>query len=477
MSREKNLVKNTLILAIGTFLPKFASFITLPILTDCLLKESYGFYELVVDLVSLILPTATLQIQTAAFRFLIDKRDNKEDIKSIITNIYAFIMPVSLLALLIFYLCLYFLVPEQPSSIKIVICLYFLADILVNAARQATRGLDKNMLYSLSAIVSAACKIIFAVVFVWYMEMELMGAVLALFLSSLISLVVLSVLTKLHQYIDLRKISFKQIKQLVSYSWGMVPNCMSMWVMRVSDRFVVTGFIGYAAVAVYSVANKIPSILTLAQTTFTMAWQENASIVSKDKDAGAYYSSMFRTMFDLMAGFMGLLICTTPILFKLLIRGNYGDAYPHIPILFLAMFFYSMCSFLGGIYVAYMDTKSVGITTLAAAICNLVIDLVSIKFIGLYAASGSTLISYLLLFIFRAVDVRKLVAIKYDLTRMGIIFLLLIAESALCFMHTLPTDCINFVFGTVVFCSLNKALIRTVWTKGTGFIQKKLHRN
>ena len=33
MSREGNLAKNTGILAIGTFLPKLASFITLPILT------------------------------------------------------------------------------------------------------------------------------------------------------------------------------------------------------------------------------------------------------------------------------------------------------------------------------------------------------------------------------------------------------------------------------------------------------------
>ncbi|MCR5306762.1 MAG: oligosaccharide flippase family protein [Oscillospiraceae bacterium] len=477
MTREEKLAKNTMILAIGTFLPKLAAFITLPILTGCLTKEDWGFYELIVDLVSLILPTATLQIQTAAFRFLIDRKDKQEDVRSIITNIYAFIVPISVAALLILYLCLYFLVPGQPSSIKLLICLYFFADILVNAARQVSRGMSKNLFYSLSAIVSALCKIIFAVVFVWWLKVGLEGAVWALFLASLISLIVLSLLIRLHRYIDLHSISVKQIKELIAYSWGMVPNCMSMWVMRVSDRFVVTGFMGYAANAIYSAANKIPSILTIAQTTFTMAWQENASIVSKDKDAGAYYSSMFRTMFDLMAGFLGLLISATPLLFKLLIRGDYGDAYPHMPILFLAMFCYSMCAFLGGIYVAYMDTKSVGITTLAAAICNLLIDLLTIKFIGIYAASGSTLISYLLLFIFRAVDVRKLVAIKYDIRRILVIACILIAESALCFLHTLPTDCINLVFGVIVFCVLNRALIRAVWTKGTGLLKKKLHRS
>jgi hypothetical protein len=92
---------------------------------------------------------------------------------------------------------------------------------------------------------------------------------------------------------------------------------------------------GIEANAVYVVANKIPGLLSIAQNTFTMAWQENASVVSRDRDASEYYSSMFRTMFDLMAGFFGLLIAATPILFRLLIRGDYAAAYNQIPILFV----------------------------------------------------------------------------------------------------------------------------------------------
>ena len=109
MSREGKLAKNTLILSIGTFLPKLASFITLPILTGCLTQEDYGVYDLITVLVSLLLPAATLQIQTAAFRYLIDIHDDETGCKSIITNIFAFIVPVSAISLLI----LYFLVPMR----------------------------------------------------------------------------------------------------------------------------------------------------------------------------------------------------------------------------------------------------------------------------------------------------------------------------------------------------------------------------
>ena len=470
MSREGKLAKNTLILAIGTFLPKLAAFITLPILTGYLTKEEYGTYDLITVLVSLILPAATLQIQTAAFRFLIDVRKEERRIKSIITNIFAFIIPTSLIALIVLYLFL-------PGSVfdKLLICAYFFADILVNGARQVSRGLEKNLDFSISAIVSAVGKMIFAVIFVWYLRTGLTGSIIALFMASAISLVVLMIKAKLYRYIDLSLISWKEIKSLIAYSWPMVPNSMSMWVMRVSDRFVVTMFMGLSANAVYSVANKIPSLLTLAQSTFTMAWQENASIVSKDDDAEAYYSAMFRTIFDLMAGFLGLLICVTPLLFVLLIRGDYGEAYFQMPVLFFGMFFYSLCAYLGGIYVAYKDTKSVGITTMASAACNLIIDLALIKFIGLYAASGSTLISYLLLFLFRAIDVRKLVKVKYEIMHMIAVIGILIVESILCFLQMPVFDVINIILGVVVFFVLNKNFVKAVWNKGMKLIKKRFN--
>ena len=100
MSREGKLVRNTLVLSIGTVLPKLASLVTLPILTGCLTKDEMGAYDLVTVLVSLLLPSATLQIQAAAFRFLLDRRQEIKDIKRISTNIVFFTIPTSLIALL-----------------------------------------------------------------------------------------------------------------------------------------------------------------------------------------------------------------------------------------------------------------------------------------------------------------------------------------------------------------------------------------
>ena len=86
MKREQEFVKSSLVLSIGTILPKFASLITLPIVTGYLTKVEYGIYDLITILVSLVLPIATLQMQSAAFRFLIANRNKRVQQKKIITN-------------------------------------------------------------------------------------------------------------------------------------------------------------------------------------------------------------------------------------------------------------------------------------------------------------------------------------------------------------------------------------------------------
>lgn len=461
MSRETKLVKNSFILSIGTLLPKLATVITLPILTAYLSKEQYGTYDLVTVLVSLVLPVTTLQIHTAAFRFLIEHKHDRQIAKIYLSNILAFVLPVATVSLVILYVFL----PIDNDQIKIWICVYLFFDTIVTEVRQITRGLSRNMDYSISGIISALIKLILALALVQFLKYELLGAIIALALSSVISLLYLIFKVRIFELIDFSLVSKNVLKEMLAYSWPMVPNNMSGWVMSASDRFVVTFYMGLSSNAIYGVANKIPSLLTLAQSTFNMAWQENACMASNDKDVGLYYSKMFVTMMNLYAGCLGLIIACTPILFRILIKGDYSEAYPHMPILFLAIFFSCMSSFLGGIYIACKATKNVGLTTVAAAACNLVIDFGLINHIGLFAASGSTLISFILLFAFRMIDVRKLVSIKYDFPRFITAIAVITFECFLCYINILPINIINMCFGFFSFCFLNKQIVSRVIVK------------
>lgn len=469
MSREGKLFKNTIILAIGTFFPKLATFITLPILTAFLTKEEYGTYDLILTLVALILPAATLQIQSAAFRFLVDSRHDDAEKKSIITNIFAFIIPTSLIAIGI----LFFSLKSLTLAIRLTVCSYFLFDIISNASKQVVRGLSDNVSYTISAFISALGQVLLIFVMVVGCHKGLLGGVVALCAAEFLSTVYLFARVKLYKYVNLRKISFRELKKLLGYSWPMVPNSLSQWVMNVSDRLVITLFMGTAANAVYAVAYKIPSILTFAHTTFNMAWQENASIVAKDNDVASYYSKMFECLFDIVAGGMAILIASTPILFMILVRGDYDEALKQIPILYLGIFFFCLSSFWGGIYVALKETRAVATTTIAAAVCNLMIDLACIRWIGLYAASLSTLISYIALCAFRAVDIQRRIRLSYNIRHVIMVLVFLSVQCVISYQQTLSFNIFNFVVGMAACAFLNRRMFPVIREKIRSVISKK----
>lgn len=457
MNRGISLVKNTFVLAVGTIVPKLVNFIVLPLLTAYLTKKEYGTYDLIVTLCFLFIPVVTLQIQTAAFRFLIEARGKEK--KTIITNIFAYIIPASVISFFIIYFVLYNLAPFT----RVMIAIYFLAEIMYQTLGQIVRGLSQNKIYSFAAVICSLTNMMAIIIFLWLLKWGLNGVLLAMALSAALPAIFITIRSNILQDIDFHYVRKDSILQLLKYSWPMVPNTMSMWVMNASDRLVVTFFLGVEANAVYAVAKKIPNILTIAQSTFTMAWQESASLASSDDDVVEYYSSMFDKVFRLMSAVMILVLICLPILFKLLIRGDYTEAYIQMPIILLSMFFYSICSYLGGIYVAEKRTFNVGVTTTVSAAINLIVNLALINFIGLFAASISTLVSYVILSIYRMFNIKKLVKIQYNYKLIAITIFILVIFSYMSIFTAWQIYVCEIIGGIIFSCVLNRDTIIMLW--------------
>ncbi|MCD7715800.1 MAG: oligosaccharide flippase family protein [Lachnospiraceae bacterium] len=467
-NREKNFAKNTFIISLGTVLPKFTSFITLPILTGRLTTAEYGTHDLITTLVSLFLPMVTLQIQSAAFRFLIDRRNDKKEVDRVITNIIAYIVPVSLAALVI----LFFVLQNLTAEIRFLICVYFFVDILLKAAQQIVRGLSNNKLYSASSILHSILNMLFLILFVSVADRGLEGVLAASTLSIVAGILLLTIRSGMLKHIHISLVSGSLLKEMLSYSWPLVPNSLSLWALKMSDRLVITFFLGVEANAMYSVANKIPSLLNTLQSTFSLAWQENASLAVKDNDSSAYYTHMFDEMFCILSGVTALLIAATPILFWLLINSKYNDAYVQMPILFLGMLFSCLSSFMGGIYIAHKKTKSVGIMTVVAAGINLLIDLLLVNVVGIFAGSISTLAAYLFLTIERMIGATRLEDIHYNIKKILLLLAVLCLMSGLCWINTLPGNILNIVIGTVFTCATNWQIVKLLFQ----MIRKKVFR-
>lgn len=84
--KEKQLIKNTIIVGVGKVCTQFISFFLLPLYTSLLSAEEYGIVDLLNTYVALLIPIFFFQSDQAVFRFLIDVRDQEEEKKNILTN-------------------------------------------------------------------------------------------------------------------------------------------------------------------------------------------------------------------------------------------------------------------------------------------------------------------------------------------------------------------------------------------------------
>jgi len=134
---------------------------------------------------------------------------------------------------------------------------------------------------------------------------------------------------------------------------------------------------------------------------FTIAWAETAVKVIRQPDHKAYYRKIICLSMDGYFLVISGMVTILPFLFGRFINQAYMDAYYHIPIIIYAAFWYTLSAIIGYILLAHKKSKEVGMGTLIVAIINVTVHLLLIGRIGLFAASISTLVSYLGLFAIR----------------------------------------------------------------------------
>jgi len=465
MNREKYFVKSMVIYAIGTFIPKLSHLVLLPLYTAFLTKAEFGTYDLYQTIISIFVPMATFEIEQAAFRYLINTEDNI-NYSVLITNTITFVSPLILL------LSSLFLSPIFSISFGLKLILFFYAAISAfnEVIKMIARGLRLNSLYSLAAVISTAIGVGVAIFTIYFMQLGLEGVFIALIIHNSFS--ILFILLKSDILIHLKSNSFSVdiTKKLLKYSAPLIPTAIASWVLSLSDRLVISYVLGIEANAIYSVANKLPQIGYILVTVFDLSWKESASLTAKADDVSYFYSRIFSNLLRFVTGGILVLISFSPLLFNILIKGDYSNAFPHMCILFIAMYFACLCKFYEGIFVAYYKTKELCVLVVFAAMINLTFDLAFIRTLGIYAGSLSTLISQVFLFILCLFLSKKLCRIRYEKQLIfGCFFIICISTYLISLRYTW-ISVIYMVASIVFFVFLNRTIILGVLNK---FISKK----
>lgn len=474
MNSKKEYIVNTITLLIGKFSTQFVSFLLIPLYTRFLIASDYGFIDLIQTYITLFVPIFTLKLDSATFRFLIDcRKDGKEKERDeIVTNVLAIIFFLTILVLFGMFLL--------RRIIKInyygVVCCNIFVLMISNILLQFLRGLGKNKHYSISTILMSLATLISNFVLIIVFKFNASSILISSTIANVIGIIYISIVLRLHQFIDVKLINKKKIKDLLFYSLPMIPNQLSWWIVNISDRTIITHFINTAANAVYTVSCKFSNIVNTVFAIFSTSWQETASLHINDKNSEEFLSDMMNSIFILFASFSIIMMVMIPFVFDLMVGESYRVGFNYIPILLLGNIFNILVSLLGGIYIALKMVKQVANTTIISAILNILINLLLIKKFGLYAASVSTLIAYLIMAIYRYIDIKKYLKIKLNFKKILVFFIAFFISSVLYFVNNLYANILNLLFVTTFCIILNKSFLITVFYKVKNKLLKRERR-
>ncbi len=463
MGEEKRLLKNTGIIAVGGMATKLVSFLLLPLYTTVLSTAEYGVVDYINTIALFLVPVVSVLMDEALFRYLIDCETDEDRTRAVTASCAVMGVGCLVFAAIMAVACLLF----HPENIFWVVALV-IASMLLQMASAVLRGFGDTVAYTLMNFLASAATIVMNVIFIAVLHWGIVGMLSATAIAQGGFALVFLVSRRLLRYIDIRSLNRDEIRSMVRYSVPLIPNKVSWTIMNMLDRLVIMNTIGADAAGIYAVAYKFPNVMDQVYGFFYQSWKESsARVLGSGEDNDGFYNVVYRALRRFMMGVVLSMTALLPIVYDILIKGDYGEGLLYVPILLLATFYSNMSGFYGGIFTAYKDTGIMGTTTVVSAVLCVVLCLALIPPLGLWGASLATVASTFVVNEYRRVKVAKYARLEEDRREQVLTIISCVATFALYYVYAFTGRVVAILGCLVVACAFflvaNHPVIVKVW--------------
>lgn len=457
--RTQELVKNSIVIGIGTICSKALSFILVPLYSIWMNPDQYGLYDLISSYVALAVPFATLQLEQAIYRDCVSDPNHSKDYFS---TAFSLVLPlIALVAVVVLVFTTY--VVQINCSVEFT--LYFICFALFNIVTEYVRGNKELRLYSIANITSGIFIFIFSDIFIGLLSMGVSGALSAYSISYAIVALFLLIIKK---PFSLRCIHPEKLVSMLRFSIPLIPNNVAWWITNVSNRTIISYFIGSYSNGLYAVCSKIPTFLSLMFNVINMAFQQTAiGLVESGSDL-KYFQKLLTKLIKLLFSGCIVIICFVPTVYNYFIDQEYYSGMQCVPLLLAGTLLLCLAQYLGNILLAQRESETIGSSTIAAAIINVALNILFIKQFGLLSAAISAFLGYVVMFairLYKLTNVLSISAIVSMVVKWGMVY---------AFISLLALSCSNFKMVSLVlgflsicwFVTCNRNELASILGKG-----------
>jgi len=399
----RELVKDLLRYVPSQIVPALIAFVSIPLLTNLFPPSEYGDYRLVLATIALVSPLAGW-LTTANLRFYPESEANQELDTLYSSNYWLLLLSLGVAGGLwgaVLLLLRRSMRPELTQMFVIGLAL-LVVNVTFGVTGSLVRSRRRVTWYSIGAVGRSILNLGLGLLLIFSVSRDLSAFLVGTILGGLVVIPVFWWQGTRHVAYSLRDwVDWKLAGSMFRYAFPLLFASSALWLLRLSDRYILAAFRGTTEVGIYSASygladSSVGVVLTMIQLPFVVlgnqVFERNG-----DEEAAGFLSKAAR-LYLLVAvpAVAGVTALGKPLV-NALTGPGYAGGYRILPLVTFASMLAGLSYWIG---TPFIFRKRTGLTLVgigAGAIVNVGLNFLLIPRYGYFAAAATTLLGYLTL--------------------------------------------------------------------------------
>jgi O-antigen/teichoic acid export membrane protein len=414
----KRLGKHTAVYGLGGLVSRILAVLLLPLYTSYLGPRGFGKIETVVALTTVLVIVLRMGISSAFFRFYFDTKDDDER-RLIVRTSFWFTMTMATAGLAAGFI---FATPiahglklgDDPWLVRAAFVGLW-AQMNYEQLTSLFRVEERSVSFVIASVANVLITVGVTVLLVVGLHKGPTGAVVGNFVGTLC---VYLVLLAYRRYQLGLEFSRDLLRQMNRFGMPLVPSALALWAINFIDRIFIAQYKGQAEVGVYSVAVRISSAIVFLMIAFRLAWPAFAYSIEDDREAKRTYSYVLTYLLFVCSWVSLALGVLAPWLVEVLApKHSFHRAADAVALLAFASTAYAGYTVVAIGIGRARQTQLNWVVSGAAAVVNVVLNVILIPRYGMIGAAISTAAAYVGLLLGMVWNSRRVYPVDYQWRR------------------------------------------------------------
>ena len=407
MSTIKRFAKTAGTFLVGNVLSKLVAVFLLPIYTAYLSPSEYGTYDLVISILNLVMPIAFVQIWDGMYRFVFDCKNDAEKYRVVSNSLVVCVAGCLVFSAL--YACVAFFAGNWMS---VEIWAYGLTLSLQYEASYIARSFFKNALFSASGVANALVAALLNIVLICHGGWGVESIYVSAAVGNMVQVLAIVFALRLPKFLSFSSFDKDLTFRMVKFSIPLCLASLSFWLFNGFTKVVISFLLGTADNGLYGVVSRFTAGVTMIASVFQFAWNEASYLMAGKQNRVSSYSLICNALLAALSLVAVLFPYVVRLVFPLFVAPEYSSAAALLPAATLGVMLNSYASFLATIFATEKMTRMVLLSTIGAAVVNVVATPLATMEFGLSGAVWSLALSYGILAFARLAGLKKLVDVQ-----------------------------------------------------------------